>query len=740
MRHIKPQAALIATAHTQIGSTPMLAISIGAGFRLSDPAVLVHEAAVWEALKAASPSVLLAETAMPKRCAEWMLAGHSVHRVPAGARGRAVDWVAWVELDGVRKTVSCRARADDRAAEPDALVRLAVDSTQAVAGGARENPLGIASGAAPLQRVSALGVGPAPLAAMGALGSDWPERVQWMPSRPGTLEALARDGTHMGWPADVDLRLFQQAAPDQWSRRDSWTPGARFELGGFGPHGDGHAGALPRLRAVALVTRTGRPGGEQVPLRQQTIWFLPDRDIGVLWWNGAIATDYVLDDSPAQLVAAFKDADERVDTGALMAFAAQRTDLTNTDPMQQADHILMPAIDKGWTWELILDADDHPRFSPPLRGRAEIVSRLERHRSSLVDARQGQARLREFQETAKRTALPVAPPDKHDWRQRFNQPGEASLAGVTIRDADLTWLRFDGWHFDEVRFERCKFDRSAWRNCRLANVHAVDCSFADTTLDDVVWQGGAIVRSKLMRSAWRGVVLERISINDCELDDLSVSSGSWSTVALNGGGGARGIVQDVAWEGVSWNGVDACYWTWARIRADNLGLVECKLISLTLSQSTMAKASMLLSDLSASVWRQNTMSSAVLSYGTSLERAQLSDCVFRTSCFQDLRAQAARVDHCSFMQLNAQHLKAECSSWTSTLLDGANLMHACLTSASFKRCSLREAMLYGADMRETRMQDCNLIRASTSWAHMPESGAWRSNLNAGRLDLPRREG
>jgi len=134
MRHIKPQAALIATARTQIGATPMLAISIGVGFRLSDPTILVHEAAVWEALKAATPSVPLAEVAMPKRCAEWLLAGESVHRITAADHRGMVEWNASVELDGVRKTVSCRVKANPGSA-PDAFARLTIDPVQAAAGG-----------------------------------------------------------------------------------------------------------------------------------------------------------------------------------------------------------------------------------------------------------------------------------------------------------------------------------------------------------------------------------------------------------------------------------------------------------------------------------------------------------------------------------------------------------------------------------------------------------------------------
>lgn len=752
MRHIKPQSALVATAHTQIGARPMLAISVGVGFRLSDPSILVHEAAVWEALKAAAPSELLHEAALPKWRAEWLLAGHATHGVAAGARSRFVDWAAWAELDGVRKTVSCQARCDAQAADAlDAAgsrdVSLAVDHRHATAGPAHDNPFGVTSGAAPLQSVRAFGVGPAPLAAMGAIGSDWPQRRQWMPTRPGSVQALADDGTHMGWPAHVDLRFFQQAAPDQWSRGSQWTPGARFALNGFGPRGGGYAGHLPRLVPVALVTRSDAAGdvtehpapAERVPLEQQTVWFLPDRDIGVIWWNGAVTLDHVLDDSVSALVAAFKDEREPIDVDALMSFADWRADLNRSEPIQQADHPLMPAVAQGWTWEMILDADDHPRFAPAPRSAAEHRSRLEDNRQSLLDAQAAQDRLREFQEANRLIALPVAPPDDgEDWRRRLCGTDTSALSGVTIRDADLSALRFDAWTFESVRFERCRFDRSEWSNCRFDDVHLVDCTLTGATLRNGKWDGGKLCRCDLARSAWLNVELERLSLEDCGLDDLKIAGGAWSMLSVQGRGGARGDVRDVAWDTVAWSGVDAPGWRWTQLRADHLTIADCRMADLQVTQSTLLKAGILSTDLVASVWSRTTLTFAVLSHGSSIDAARLTDCVLRSSSFQHLQADRLQVEHCSFVQFTAQHLRAAQSRWTDSVLDGANLMHARMAGAAFERCSLKDAMLYGADLRQTRVRDCNLIDARTAWTHRPDAGAWRANLTAGQLDVPRR--
>ncbi|MET5020170.1 type VI secretion protein, partial [Burkholderia pseudomallei] len=87
-------------------------------------------------------------------------------------------------------------------------------------------------GTPPQQQHPPVGDAPAPLAAMGANTPDWPERAQWMPPRPGTVDAMAQAGTHMGWPAVGDLRFVWQAAPDPWARGACWRRGARFELSG----------------------------------------------------------------------------------------------------------------------------------------------------------------------------------------------------------------------------------------------------------------------------------------------------------------------------------------------------------------------------------------------------------------------------------------------------------------------------------------------------------------------------
>jgi uncharacterized protein YjbI with pentapeptide repeats len=736
MRHVKPQSALVATTATQFGAYPMLGISLGIGFRMSNPLVLVHEASVWEGLKAAKPSVALYEAAMPKQRAEWLLAGHATAPVdPYLARQ---EWTAWAKVADVRKTVSCAVPTAQSGAET--CIRLAVDACNAAAGAKGENPSGIGSGSPPLQKMGVFGIGPDPLAAMGALGLDWPERAQRLPQRSGDLAAMEKDGTHMGWPAQTDLRYFQQAAPDQWSKHDTWPAGAPFELRGFGDHGTGFNGRLPRLQPVGLVSRRDEASVERLSLRQQTLWFLPDFDIAVMWWNGSIPLDYLLDDSPSRLITAFRSDSERIDLDALVEFADMRGDLSCTDPLQHADHALMPTVEEGWTWEMILDMKDHPRFSPAPRPYSAVRARVAENRAQLFDASEAFKRLNKTQldQAMLKLPPPVLPPESTNWRKALQSSNTRTLSQTVVRDADFTSLQLNNWTFKDVRFERCTFNGAEFSACQFEDTYAADCSFADTKWRKCSWTSGAFHRCHLVRSQWLGTTAERLAIDACHLDDIRLSGGSWSKTTLLNSMGERGHVEDMTWRAISWSHVEAKMWKWERLQVDGLTMIECNFGGLRLEQGSILKAGILVSNLMNNSWKGVAFTYAVISEETTMQDAHLSDCVFKSSSFQSLALDRAKIDHCSFLGLSAQRLHAPGSFWQSNALEGANFLNANLVGASFTRCNLKEAMLYGADLNHCHIGDCNLVRLRTGWSLAFEADSRNGNVTTGLVSAPKR--
>jgi hypothetical protein len=282
MRAIKPQQALIQTAPTQFGKTPVLGVSVGCGFRLSDPRVLLHEAGVWQAFMAAPMSTPIMEACLPKQQAEWLLAGHARCMVEERNAAARVDWEARVKLQGVTKAVSCCAKAQPWQAHDESLTQyrasLAMDYCHAMQDfRGKRNPVGMKA-PGDLQLVGQFGPVADPLAAMGPMEAQWAARAELAPRRIAMLDPLGHDGSHMGWPMPMDLRYFQLAPADQRLHGGQWSLGAEFELLGFGPQAAGYTGRLPSVVPQLLLRRRHQTTYEDLALQQQTVWFLPDHD------------------------------------------------------------------------------------------------------------------------------------------------------------------------------------------------------------------------------------------------------------------------------------------------------------------------------------------------------------------------------------------------------------------------------------------------------------------------------
>ena len=737
MQIIKPQAAIIQMARTQIGTVPRLGIAVGVGFRLDDPRILVHETAVWEALKEAAPSVPMFEAALPKRHAEWLVAGHAVSPVPSTGGGAPVEWSASVALHGVRKTVSCVARAAPMRTGEPVLARLAVDARHAASGSDGQNPVGLRASlsSTPLQLIGAFGVSASPLSGMGAIGTDWPARRKWMPRFARGVEAMAEDGSHMGWPAEVDLRYFQQAASDQWLADDVWPAGAAYEMGGFGARGEGYAGQLPLLEPFVLLSR--RDGAPVPPLTcvLQTVWFLPDHGIAVLWWNGHVPLAYPLDDQPVQLVVALHDHGMPADTKAIVALAARRTDLHDNDPITGDDSVLMPSMERGWAWDLILTPSDHPRFEPARLSYQTVRERIVQNRESLQGAGSAMPAAPKPDLPALRDTGPDPDATQH-WREHFMSKSGAVLRNQTIRSADLTALSIHGWTLVNVAFEDCVIDDSAWRGCQFDNVQLKNTSCVGTQFYEVNWKRGAIIQCRIDDGQWQSTTLESLDVDGCQLNRLWIVNGYWRNVSVQRVAGRDCRFENVRWEAVSWieSQLEAVHWQ--AIEASGLSLIDCCLPDLQLSDATLARVSVIATDLSGGAWLRNTSIHAVFAKGSSIARTAFRDCVFKSSTWQELHAPQIDVDHGTFIRLSAQRIDATGSRWSMSVLDGLDGAQAVFMDAAFDRCSLAGARLFGADLRGSTAVDCNLTGLQRPWSFPPDPHAWLENLSFNELALP----
>lgn len=134
-------------------------------------------------------------------------------------------------------------------------------------------------------------------AGFGALDMRWAPRSR----RHGTFDRRWLERDAPGLAENVDWSLFNVAPEDQWLA-GHFEGGECYRLEGVSPEQAVIEGRLPDAHARAFVLRQGRKpdAAEEVPLRMDTVWFLPDHGIGAVIYHGQTG----IDDSDALDIAA----------------------------------------------------------------------------------------------------------------------------------------------------------------------------------------------------------------------------------------------------------------------------------------------------------------------------------------------------------------------------------------------------------------------------------------------------
>ncbi|MGN6318119.1 DUF2169 family type VI secretion system accessory protein [Trinickia sp.] len=92
-----------------------------------------------------------------------------------------------------------------------------------------------------------------------------------------------------GFARDIDWSVFNMAPPDQWTR-SPFQGGERYALRNLHAMHAELEGALPTLAARAFVLSPEQAPelAREVPLQMDTIWFMPEHDLGVAIYHGHI--------------------------------------------------------------------------------------------------------------------------------------------------------------------------------------------------------------------------------------------------------------------------------------------------------------------------------------------------------------------------------------------------------------------------------------------------------------------
>lgn len=190
-------------------------------------------------------------------------------------------------------------------------------------------------------------------AGFGAIDMSWEPRSR----KHGTFDQRWLDRDAPGLAEDVDWSLFNVAPEDQWLS-EHFQGGECYRLQGVHPELPVIEGHLPSFRARSFVLRQGQSAdaAEEVPLRMDTVWFLPDHGIGLVIYHGQTT----ITDSDALDISAVMIGYEHADTPKSLAHYREVFAL-RLDPETAALH-----------------AFNESQLAPQ-RSSEEIARRAERH-------------------------------------------------------------------------------------------------------------------------------------------------------------------------------------------------------------------------------------------------------------------------------------------------------------------------------------------------------------------------
>jgi uncharacterized protein YjbI with pentapeptide repeats len=297
-----------------------LAVAALGFFRLgASSARFLTENLQWPKVVQALPPGRPLDEIMPKARPEFLLAGHA--HAPGGkpvTEMRVRACIAGIDKSlrviGAREWMFGMLPAY-RVTSPQPFTSMPLVYERAFGGaGIDANPAGCGHARGPLPAIFGLNHGAMPNleypgspvkaawkryqpACFGAIDAGWAPRKH----RHGTYGKRWLEEDAPGLARDVDWRSFNMAPEDQWLP-DQLQGGEAYLLEGLHPALPEIRGELPRMQARAFLVRQGRDAqsAEEVPLRMDTVWFLPDHELGVAIYHGQAP----IDDSDALDVAA----------------------------------------------------------------------------------------------------------------------------------------------------------------------------------------------------------------------------------------------------------------------------------------------------------------------------------------------------------------------------------------------------------------------------------------------------
>ncbi len=607
-------------------------------------------------------------------------------------------------------------------------------------------------------------------ASFATLDPSWPDRA----SKAGTYDKRWLETRYPGFPEDFDPTHFNMTQEDQWIQGMSFSPGVSFSFENMHPDKPKVEGTLPAVQARLFVTRRDPNDSMQngpmqdVPLRCDTLWFLPHVEKAIMLFRGSIEVEDEMLDELADILLALEWADRPKPLSHYSRIRAERLDkkfgpvysLRDSDLMPEG----MPVLSSDLVSELEellekegliranmqrqvekklaqlradlevegIDPDKYipaklpPDPPPPSKGDMAAYSlALEKQAEELTTM--GQKRIADaleeiekecraqgldFEKVKQNARKQAAGPPKFNARAELEKLRDMSIlsnnSGVPIPGVEEK--------LSDPRFlEKLDATERAMKDMYRKGAHLMPP--ADSSTGDEA-------------ARVRAAVLEALATHK-DLRDWDLTGADLAGIDFSGANLAGAFLEAANLEGCVFRGVNVERVVFTRARLVKADFEKARMVETNLGEANFEQTRLCGADLTGAILYKARLVQTDLT-GARLDKADLSEVVLDKPIFAAIKAKETMICKADLSGVDFRGADLEQCTFMESSLERADFSGAKLKATAFIDVAGADARFDGAVMTNVRLAR---LERGTSFARGQFGGADLSNANLRGADL-----
>jgi len=601
-------------------------------------------------------------------------------------------------------------------------------------------------------------------AAFSAVDPSWPARA----NKAGTYDKRWLETRYPDFPDDFDPTHFNMAPEDQWIENMRFEPGTSFSFENMHPDKLRVEGTLPPVQARLFVTRNNDDGAmHDVPLRCDTLWFLPHLEKMILLFRGTIEVEDELLEDLADVLVALEWADRPKPRSHYEKVRADRLDKRLGPVYSLRDSDLMPEDLPIASSDVANELDELLAKEGLIRKNMtrQVEKKLAKMRSDL-----------EAEGIDPDKHVPVLPPDppppgKEDMAahalalekqaEELTAIGQKKIADI-LKEVEAT-CQAEGLDFEEVKRKakkqsagppkfRAKAELEKLRDMAELSANAglpipgVEEKLSDPKLMDKLEATERAVKDMYRKGAhWmtpvdpregedadrtRAAVLEALATHK-DLREWDLTGMDLSRIDFRGANLEGAFLEGANLEGCCFQGVNAARVVFTRARLSRADLERACLTETNFGETNLDDAILRSADLTGAILCKTKLVRTDLT-GARLDRADLTEAVFENVTFANVKAKETLFSKANLADVDFRGVDLDQCTFTESSIERADFSGAKLRSTTFIDVAGAQARFQGAVMTNLRVAR---LERGTSFAQGQFDRADLSGANLRGADL-----